>query len=226
MKSTQYYFFVILNVLTVIAPIFYLHGDETLIASDYLIEMKGRLAEGKLDQEQFNQLSNQLVKGLQQKNSNILLEDPSSIDLLANAGLLLINCPYFYEAGSTELSQKGIVAIGLLLQEINRCIDTSWSFPMPSANVSPPLGVPNAAAGMDPAAIKDHLLRKEYENAIKENNAINLKNKQQRRLRIEQEALIRSISGLIGKSKWNNDEIISHFAKSDQQFYLFNKFLK
>lgn len=213
----------VLTILVLIAP---LHGTNSHLVSDHITEMKEHFPEGDLNEEQFIKLSNFLVALLQKNSFDLSEQDPTSIDMIANAGVLIINCPLFSDPDSPKQREQGIMAIKMLLEEVNNSIDASWDFPLPRANISPPFGVPSAAAGMNPAEIKDSLLRKEYEDAIANNNAINLKNKQQRRLRVQQETIIRSLSSLSGKSGWKKNELMKRFAQSDQEIYLFNKFLK
>ena len=226
MKLQLHRYLIALGALAIFTSLSSLHCTETIIASDYLLEMKALVAQDKLGKEQFIQLSNQLLKRLEQDNFDDLADNPSSIDLVANAGVSLISSPYFAESGAPELQAKGVAAIAMLLRAIDRSIDESWRFPLPKANVSPPLGTTNAAAGMDPATIQNEVLREQYEQAIKENNAINMKNKVQRRLRVQREAIIRCIAGLNGKGNWNKDKILGHFSKNERDVELFNALLE
>jgi len=68
----------------------------------------------------------------------------------------------------------------LLIEKIDASLEEGYQRQTVTSNVSPPPGTPNAATGMNPDAIKDPVLKQQYLELIKKNQANGLKNNQQR----------------------------------------------
>lgn len=87
------------------------------------------------------------------------------------------------------------------------------------ANIAPPLGIPNAAAGMNPDAISDPQLRKQYLEKIASENAKQIENRQQSELRRARASLLLLAAGLVsadGKTGWSRADLMIHFAKDEE----------
>jgi hypothetical protein len=67
----------------------------------------------------------------------------------------------------------------LLFAKIDALLEEGYQRQPVTSNVSPPLGTPNAAAGMNPDAIKDPVLKQQYLELIKKNQTNGFKNIQQ-----------------------------------------------
>jgi hypothetical protein len=112
-------------------------------------------------------------------------------------------------------SAEALGAIKQFLAKVTANIDDGWVFSMGRANIGPPTGVPNAAAGINPDAISDPQLRKEYIARIEAERAKQRKNNQQTTLRNAREKVLWAAAGLISsdpKSPWTREEVVKHFG--------------
>jgi|GEM_PF-3250726 len=98
-----------------------------------------------------------------------------------------------------------------VLSKIDAQYEENYQWQPVTANVAPPLGAPASeagyASGMDPAAIKDEKYRQKYLDAIAANQAKNLKNGQQSRLKMGREMLISFLSFI---KTWKNKPELSN----------------
>jgi len=72
-----------------------------------------------------------------------------------------------------------IASFHLLFAKIDTLLEEGYQRQLVTSNVSPPAGTPNAAAGMNPDAIKDPVLKQQYLELIKKNQTNGFKNNQQ-----------------------------------------------
>ncbi len=79
----------------------------------------------------------------------------------------------------TPESNQVIETVKMVFDRIDKATDDNYVYSGGTANVSPPPGVPNAAAGMNPSHIEDPKLRREYLDKIEAEQAKNLKHRQQ-----------------------------------------------
>ena len=122
-----------------------------------------------------------------------------------------------------------LISIDRFLTKLNGAIDSNWKSLPVSANVIPPSGTPNAAAGMNPDAIADPLLKKKYLELIKKNQDNNLKNGQQRALRDSREKFLKAISELVAKTPgegWNKNDVVARFCKDKESIEILERNLK
>jgi len=87
-------------------------------------------------------------------------------------------------------------AVKTTLDKLDSLIEENYQEQPGVANVSPPPGTPNAAAGMNPHAITDPKLRQQYQEAIKKERAKQEKNAQQRELRITRKLVLMNVAAL------------------------------
>lgn len=125
-------------------------------------------------------------------------------------------------------SSPAIVAIELFWEKLNKAIDPNWKMLFVTANVRPAPGTPNAAAGMNPDAISDPLLREKYLELIKINRDNNLKNGQQRALRDSRDKFLRVIAELVSKSGegWSKTDAVVRFGKYEESKKILETHLK
>jgi hypothetical protein len=106
--------------------------------------------------------------------------------------------------------------IDAYLEKLVEAIDPSWK-PLPvSANVMPPPGVNNAAAGMNPDAITDPELRRQYLDRIATNQGNNQRNIIQKELRRSRDRILRIASSLAvkdGEQGLQKADILIRFGK-------------
>lgn len=107
-------------------------------------------------------------------------------------------------------------AIDAYLGKLVEAIDPNWK-PLPvSANVMPPSGVNNAAAGMNPDAITDPELRRQYLDRIATNQGNNQRNIIQKELRRSRDRILRIASSLAvkdGEQGLQKADILIRFGK-------------
>jgi hypothetical protein len=110
-----------------------------------------------------------------------------------------------------------LTAIDLYAKKLNNAIDPNWKWLTVYANVGPPPGTPNAAAGMDPEAINDPKFKKEYLNLIHQNQNNNLTNIQQSRLRLARDEfnwmLVNFTKTQDPATNWTSANVIARFCK-------------
>lgn len=125
-------------------------------------------------------------------------------------------------------SSPAIVAIELFWEKLNKAIDPNWKMLFVTANVRAAPGTPNAAAGMNPDAISDPLLKKKYHELIKINRDNNLKNGQQRALRDSRDKFLRVLAELVSKSGEGSSktDAVVRFGKYDESKKILEKHLK
>jgi hypothetical protein len=110
-------------------------------------------------------------------------------------------------------------AVKSTLDKLDSLIEENYQEQPGVANVSPPPGVPNAAAGMNPHAITDPKLRQQYQDAIEKESTKQKKNAQQRELRITRRLVLMNIAALdswrssAGLSK---EELVVMFSNEDK----------
>ena len=122
-----------------------------------------------------------------------------------------------------------LAAVEAFLGKVSDSIDPNWQFQPVSANITPPAGVPNAAAGMNPDAINDPQKRQAYLDGIAAEQSKQLKNSQQTELRNARDGVLSLVTGLMvpeGKNGWTIEELYKHFAKDDQSRAILTSHLK
>lgn len=142
--------------------------------------------------------------------------------------LALINSNSLKTGLEKNISNPSLTALESYLVKLNEAIDPNWKSLRVSANVMPPSGTPNAAAGMNPEAIADPDLKQQYLDLIKKNRDNNLKNGQQRTLRESRNILLRSIASLILTSGEGLDKaaVVARFCKDDESKIILEQHLK
>jgi hypothetical protein len=113
-------------------------------------------------------------------------------------------------------------AVKSTLEKLDSLIEENYQEQPGVANVSPPPGVPNAAAGMNPHTITDPKLRQQYKDAIEKERTKQEKNAQQRELRITRKLVLMNVTALdswrssAGLSKEGLVETFSNEGRSRQ----------
>lgn len=124
---------------------------------------------------------------------------PAKAKYLQNLCSILLGELWRKGNSTTEAEQNAVAnAIKPLLTKLDGLIDENYQAQPVSANVKPPPGTPNAAAGMNPDAIADPKLRQRYLDAIEQEGQKNLKNCQQQELRGTRQSNIITLAGLPG----------------------------
>lgn len=122
-----------------------------------------------------------------------------------------------------------LTAIDLYVGKLEKSIDPNWKWIPVYANVGPPPGTPNAASGMNPEAIADPKLKKQYLDLIKKNQNNGLINSQQSELRTARMKFLITISTLISTvpgEGWNKTDVIARFCKSEESKKIIEEKLK
>lgn len=117
---------------------------------------------------------------------------------------------------SKESRDVKLGAIEKLLDKISKDIEEDYVHQDVSANVGPPPGTPNAISGMNPDAISDPELRKQYLESIKLNQDKNLKNSQQYELRNARSRIALIVAGMITTEPdgLTREEALARFGKN------------
>jgi hypothetical protein len=97
---------------------------------------------------------------------------------------------------SQNAREERLKAIEKLLEKISANIEENYIEEMIPTNVGPPAGTPNAIGGMNPDAIQDPELKKQFLDKIKENQNKNFKNRQQASLREAKRHIAFTIAGM------------------------------
>ncbi len=116
-----------------------------------------------------------------------------------------------------QIKPSALAVVETFFVKVLACIDTNWTFPRVTANVLPPAGTPDAAAGMDPNAIDDQQLKQQYLNLIATNQANNLKNAQQNDLRRLRKSVLRIIAAMTvraGEQGMHKVDVLTRFGKN------------
>ncbi len=127
------------------------------------------------------------------------------------------------DAGETKAVSA---AIRTTLNKLDSLIEENYQEQLGVANVSPPPGTPNAAAGMHPHAISDPKLRQQYLDAIENEKAKQEKNAQQREMKTARKLILMQIAALdpwrstAGLSK---DDLIGQFTGDGKSRELLRK---
>ncbi len=166
-----------------------------------------------------------------QKNPTVEENTPNGVIEIKEAtkiALALITSNQLKTGIEKNIGSSSVAAIDTFLVKLKGAIDPNWKSMPVSANVMPPSGTPNAAAGMNPEAIKDPNLKKQYLDLIKNNRDNNLKNGQQRALRESRDRILKAIAGLVsvpgeGLSK---DDVMARFCKDEQSKIILENYLK
>jgi hypothetical protein len=87
-------------------------------------------------------------------------------------------------------------AVKCTLDKLDSLIDENFKQYPGIANISPPPGTPNAAAGMSPDAILDPKLRQQYLDAFEDQRKKQEKNTQQRELKSTRDQILRYVAAL------------------------------
>ncbi len=111
-------------------------------------------------------------------------------------------------------------AVKSTLAKLDTLIEEDYQWQHGIANISPPPGTPNAAAGMNPDAIQDPKLRNQYLDSIEKEKAKQEKNVQQEGLKTARKLILMHIAALeswrvaAGLSKEGLIEAFSNEGKS------------
>lgn len=161
---------------------------------DLQTEIQAQSAEGQLDLPLMAEKLQTLVAGIDLSPSEGLYARTESLKKISSA---LLEGLHRKGASASEAEQNTVAnAIKALLTKLDGLIDENYQFQEGSANVAPPPGTPNAAAGMDPNAIENPQLRQQYLDAIEQEKQKNLKNRQQRDLNGTLASIIITLAGL------------------------------
>ena len=87
-------------------------------------------------------------------------------------------------------------AVKSTLDKLDSLIDENFKYYPALANISPPPGTPNAAAGMNPDAIRDPKLRQQYLDSFEDQRKKQEKNKQQRESVSAREQILKRVAAL------------------------------
>lgn len=113
----------------------------------------------------------------------------ASTRLLANLG----EAKFPKDSGEAKAVETAVKAT---LAKLDSLIEENYHEQPGVANVSPPPGTPNAAAGMNPHAITDPQLRQQYQEAIEKERTKQEKNAQQRELRTARKLVLMHVAAL------------------------------
>ena len=102
-------------------------------------------------------------------------------------------------------------AVCKLLNAFDVAIEDNYKPQKCSANISPPEGVPNAVAGMNPDAISDVKLRQQYLDAIRNEHLKGLKNSQQTDLAEARLTILIGVANLVLRSN-GKDRLVEQFT--------------
>lgn len=120
-------------------------------------------------------------------------------------------------------------AIKILLKKLDSEIIEGYVWQPVYSNVSPPLGTPNAASGMNPDAIKDPELKRQYLDNIEQNQLRNLQNRRQRDLHTARRSLLEKIARM---DEWRTkagmtvDESIIYFTNEGKSREILREMMK
>ncbi len=126
-------------------------------------------------------------------------------------------------------NQPVLSAIDTYCSKLTDSIDPKWKHLPVSANVMPPAGVVNAAAGMNPDTITDPKLKQKYLDLIAANQNNNLKNSQQTELRRSRERILWLISSLVASGQsagWERSAALERFGKDSEARAILEAHLK
>lgn len=111
-------------------------------------------------------------------------------------------------------------AVKSTLDKLDLLIEDNYQWQHGKANISPPPGTPNAAAGMNPQAIDDPKLRQQYLDAIEEEKAKQEKNVQQEVMKASRKLILMNVTTLdswrsaVGLSREELIETFTNVGKS------------
>lgn len=88
------------------------------------------------------------------------------------------------------------VTIKTTLNKLDSLIEEDYQWQHGTANISPPAGTPNAAAGMNPDAIQDPKLKQQYLDSIHKEKVKQEKNVQQESLKTARKLILMHIAAL------------------------------
>jgi len=108
------------------------------------------------------------------------------------------------------------------LDKLDSVIEEDYKEQPGSANVFPPHGTPNAAAGMSPDAISDPELKRQYLATIENEKKKQWKNSQQHEARLARREILRRISSL---DAFQKDELINLFTNEGKSRELLRKMI-
>jgi hypothetical protein len=142
--------------------------------------------------------------------------------------LALIRSQKIKTVDKKAIDSPSLIALDIFITKLNRAIDPNWKMLFVTANVSPAPGTPNAAAGMNPEAIADPLLKKKYLDLIKKNRDNSLKNGQQRALRESRDKFLRVVADLVSTSGegWSKADVLLRFGKDEESKKILETYLK
>ncbi len=205
--------------LIVIAAISGVAGAETDTPLPKMVEVGKAVAESK--PAELTRSSIDFEKALKEAS---LVPSPSihaevkavhdaSVRLLAN----LRDGMFSKESGEAKAVST---AVKSTLDKLDFLIEENYQWQHGRANISPPPGTPNAAAGMNPEAIRDPKLRQQYLETIKEEKVKQEKNVQQEGLKRTRKLILMNVAALeswrssVGVSKEGLIETFSNEGES------------
>jgi len=139
--------------------------------------------------------------------------EDASVRLLAN----LREGKFSKDSGETKAVSA---AVKSTLDKLDSLIEENYQWQHGRANISPPSGTPNAAAGMNPEAIRDPKLRQQYLETIEKEKVKQEKNVQQEGLKRTRKLIVMNVAALdswraaAGVSKEEFIETFSNEGKS------------
>lgn len=179
-------------------------GDEKIISLDTLYQTLPKDKESPIDTQK---VADDFKKIVDQTNFSPSADIPKKTRLIKEVADRLIR-EIWKNQLPPQSGQTIVIASSIksLLDKIDASIEENYQFQLGTANVSPPPGIPNASAGMDPDAIDDVRLKRIYLDSIANEGRKQLKNAQQIELNSLKNTLLFCISSLDG---WRSESGLS-----------------
>lgn len=108
------------------------------------------------------------------------------------------------------------------LDKLDSVIEEDYKQQMGTANIAPPPGTPNAAAGMSPDAISDPELKRQYLESFANEAKKQWKNHQQQEARTARKAILMHVSSM---DAFGKDELIERFTNEGKSRELLRKMI-
>jgi hypothetical protein len=143
----------------------------------------------------------------------------TAIKEITRATLAILGSEKVKSLGAKDNQSPSLKAVDEVMAKLDAAMDPNWKHLPVSISVMPPAVTPNASAGMNPDAIADPQLRKQYLDLINLNRYNNLKNGQQRALRVAKAEIVRTLSTLIQQAPengWRQTDVAERFCKDEE----------
>ncbi len=211
--------------LIIVAAMTGLAGAETDTPLPKMVEVGKAVAESK--PAEVARISADFEKALKEASlspspsirAEVMAVQDASVRLLSN----LRDGKFSKDSGETKAVST---AVKCALDKLDSLIEESYQWQHGTANISPPPGTPNAAAGMNPQAILDPKLRQQYLDSIDKEKAKQEKNIQQEVLKDARKLILINVAALdswrsaAGLSK---EELIETFSNEGESREMLRK---